>query len=213
MQRTQPRYLCGLVAIAMFAALASRAAPARAAASTFETKGAQASVQFDLDEPITCGTGSATVHYFVGVTMFEDVQRTKGSVTTGLITAIAVGVLNFCTFDFINDFQSFDTGGTLQMNGVAHGTMTGSFVLPNTNTAVSFNLSLTGVGLQQQGVFIQRNTMGGGFFSSHTNETHRDATFTGSVSVNGHSLALANAVNTAAGLDQNKSGSVTLFQP
>jgi hypothetical protein len=200
-------FVAALVAAVLPAALASRA---RAAAETFSSKGDTATASFTVEETVPCGAGSVVVQTFISVLAFEQQIRNKGVVSVQSQTVVGISSFNICTNTGVFE-QATVIGTDVPMSGLERATLAGTFAL-GSHTLV-LNLTLSGVGMSQQGININRTNIANSLVTTRSNETFRNATISGSASLDGHAIPLAQMIGPVASMASSIGGQVIVIRP
>jgi len=201
---------CGLLTVT---ALLLVGGPTIAATKTvIQTKGADATASFDVEEVESCVGGStALLRTSVGVQMFETSVKTGGTTTTALQTLVQVSRFDGCTFNFSFGAGSFQ-GGTLPMTALQTATVKGHFPLDD-GTIVDLNLKLTGSDTTSLGTNMSRSILGKVMVIQRFIGTTRTATISGTATIDGHGISMATVASPTAQLARNTGGEITIVKP
>jgi hypothetical protein len=199
--------VAALVSAALPALTASRA---WASADTFSSKGDTVTAQFTVEQTVPCGTGSVTVQTFISVLAFEQQIRNKGVLTVQSQTMVSLSSFNICTNTGIFE-QTTVIGTDVPMSGLERATLAGTFTL-GAHTLV-LNLTLNGVGMTQQGININRMNIGNSMVTTRSIGSFRDATISGTASLDGSNIPLAQMIQPVASLSSTTGGQIIVIRP
>ena len=197
----------------VFAVLASIGGEVQAGKTVIRSKGAQASGAFDRDEVLTCADGSTALRITtVQIAMFEGTTTTDGEDNTLLQASLGVSRFDGCTFQSFFDFGQFEGVGSLQVDALKTGRMTGLFTL-EFGTLLDVDLTLTGSDETSMGTFMQRSIMGTVLVIQRSKGKTRTATLAGTVAVDGQTITSAQMLNTSGSIATNTGGETTFIEP
>jgi len=186
---------------------------ALAGKTVVKTKGADASGSFDIEEVQECADGTTALRTTsVQIDMFEASTKTNSAASTVLQSSVSVSRFDGCNFVFSFGFGLFEGVGNLTMTALKTGRITGQFALDD-GTALGVDLTLTGSDTTTVGMNSQRSLMGKVMVIQRSIGSSRNATVSGTVTVDGQSIATAQMTSSNGMLARNSGGEITIIKP
>jgi hypothetical protein len=191
----------------------STANVALATKTVIQTKGMDVGGSFDVQKTRTCaggGTGSDSTS--VQIDMVEATTTINRAPATVRQTSISVFRFDGCNFETSFGYGLFTGVGTLTMNALQTGTITGHFVLDD-GTTLDVNLTMTGSDTTSLGANSRRTILGKTMTLQRSIGSSRTATVSGTVKIDGQTITAAQMTNANGQLSRNTGGDITIIKP
>jgi hypothetical protein len=191
----------------------STANVAMATKTVIQTKGMDVGGSFDVQKTRTCaggGTGSDSTS--VQIDMVEATTTINRAPATVRQTSISVFRFDGCNFETSFGYGLFTGVGTLTMNALQTGTITGHFVLDD-GTTLDVNLTMTGADTTSLGANSRRTILGKTMTLQRSIGSSRTATVSGTVKIDGQTITAAQMTNANGQLSRNTGGDITIIKP